>query len=450
MAFPFNLLFTSLFLILSFSLDQSQELASTDPAYYYNLCSTSTCGNLSLPYPFAFPTFCGHPDIKVTCTDNVLLCSSELPEAEPNRVVSNFSFDAAGISVSIAFISLFGCGPVTRKHFIVGRGPFSLDNEYNYGTHLNCTQPPRSAAPGSLVSSSCLGCKGIPKGEKKDPDQHLAWVVKVLEESVVPALVGMVEDVRTLFPKNRKTKISKGVVAANITDLPAPSPKTSLIDWIEKFYHATPLENHLDDNLHTLCAAISVSASVVALAVISTTVAICVVRHKGKGKNNGKIAASNEFGSPTHYKDVADGISPARYSYSQIKKFTSNFSTKLGEGGFGSIYKGFIQGSGNVAIKLLKLLGYSSQDKKEALVYEFMENGSLDKYFFDEKQEEQYVGKQSISALTSRQLYDIAVETANGILYLHEECRSRILHLDIKPHNVLLNSTFSARVAEQK
>ncbi|XXG72255.1 hypothetical protein AAC387_Pa07g1397 [Persea americana] len=180
----------------------------------------------------------------------------------------------------------------------------------------------------------------------------------------------------------------------------------------------------------------------------------------------------------TDLKDVVSGISPTKYSYPEIKKFSSNFETKLGEGGFGGIYKGIIQGNGNdvnVAIKLLKiskqsekqfmnevatlgrihhnnlvrLLGYCVQGNRGALVYELMEYGSLDKYIYRTKKEGNEVEEGcGLERLSSKRLCNIALETARGLLYLHGGCRSRILHCDIKPHNVLLDSKFSAKVSD--
>ncbi|KAI3461163.1 hypothetical protein Pfo_017826 [Paulownia fortunei] len=73
-----------------------------------------------------------------------------------------------------------------------------------------------------------------------------------------------------------------------------------------------------------------------------------------------------------------------------------------------------------------------------ALVYEFMENGSLDKHLFSENQQQ----------LEWEKLHEIAVGTAKGISYLHEECQKRIIHYDIKPENVLLDAKFSPKVAD--
>lgn len=154
---------------------------------------------------------------------------------------------------------------------------------------------------------------------------------------------------------------------------------------------------------------------------------------------------------------------PTRYSYAQIMIYTNNLAEKLGKGGFGTVYKGQLPTGREIAVKILdeskqseqqfiaevatvgttchvnlvRLLGYSSQGSIKALVYEYMVNGSLDKYIHGGHHDE----------LSWKQLYSIALGTARGIAYLHDECRNRILHFDIKPHNVLLDDTFCPKVA---
>ncbi|XP_059071738.1 LEAF RUST 10 DISEASE-RESISTANCE LOCUS RECEPTOR-LIKE PROTEIN KINASE-like 2.4 [Cryptomeria japonica] len=155
---------------------------------------------------------------------------------------------------------------------------------------------------------------------------------------------------------------------------------------------------------------------------------------------------------------------PNKYSHRQIKRYTNNFAVKLGQGGFGTVFKGDLANGCIVAIKILdkskhsqiqflnevatigrihhlhlvRLLGYCLEGSKRALIYEYMVNGSLEKYIHGDDQ----------NVLNWKQLYSIAMGTARAIAYLHDECRSKILHCDIKPHNVLLDENFSPKVAD--
>ncbi|XXG83073.1 hypothetical protein AAC387_Pa10g0920 [Persea americana] len=154
-----------------------------------------------------------------------------------------------------------------------------------------------------------------------------------------------------------------------------------------------------------------------------------------------------------------------RYSYSRVKKITKNFKEKLGEGGYGSVFKGKLSTGCLVAIKMLKttkgngqdfinevatigrihhvnvvrLLGFCSEGSKRALIYEFMPNGSLEKYIFTEENR---------NSLSWNEMYQIALGIARGIEYLHQGCDMRILHFDIKPHNILLDEKFTPKVSD--
>ncbi|KAG6391188.1 hypothetical protein SASPL_148940 [Salvia splendens] len=156
---------------------------------------------------------------------------------------------------------------------------------------------------------------------------------------------------------------------------------------------------------------------------------------------------------------------PIRYSYLDLKRMTKGFQEKLGEGGYGSVYKGKLRSGLHVAVKLLEksggngpdfmneiatigrihhvnvvtLVGYCAQGSKRALVYDFMPNGSLEKYLFN---------RQEKSSLNWDTKFEIAVGAARGIEYLHRGCDVQILHLDIKPHNILLDGKFVPKISD--
>ncbi|XP_044463712.1 rust resistance kinase Lr10-like [Mangifera indica] len=151
---------------------------------------------------------------------------------------------------------------------------------------------------------------------------------------------------------------------------------------------------------------------------------------------------------------------PVRFTTQQLFSFTNNYSTRLGPGGFGSVYKGqfpngvmisvkfpkwsvdrraedeqFMAKTGTIGrtyhINLDRLYGFCHDQYMSALVYEFLENGSLDQYLFKEEKEIEW-----------EKLHEIAIGTARGLAYLHEECPQRIIHYDIKPGNILLDENF--------
>jgi serine/threonine protein kinase len=160
-----------------------------------------------------------------------------------------------------------------------------------------------------------------------------------------------------------------------------------------------------------------------------------------------------------------NNLTPIRYSYSEIRKMSKSFTDKLGEGGFGTVFKGTLSSGRLVAIKMLgksktngqdfinevatigmihhinvvQLIGFCVEGSKRALVYEFMPNGSLNKYIF----------LPEVSTLLSYdKINDIALGVARGIEYLHQGCDMQILHFDIKPHNILLDENFTPKVSD--
>ncbi|VVB16086.1 unnamed protein product [Arabis nemorensis] len=155
------------------------------------------------------------------------------------------------------------------------------------------------------------------------------------------------------------------------------------------------------------------------------------------------------------------------YRYSEVKRFTKSFACIVGKGGFGTVYKGNLPDGRKVTAKVLKdsksngedfinevasmsqtshvnivsLVGFCYEGSKRVIVYDFLENGSLDQYIST---------KASSSAEWRRRLYEIALGVARGLEYLHYGCKTRIVHFDIKPHdqNVLLDDNLCPKVSD--
>ncbi|XP_042035287.1 rust resistance kinase Lr10-like [Salvia splendens] len=90
-------------------------------------------------------------------------------------------------------------------------------------------------------------------------------------------------------------------------------------------------------------------------------------------------------------------------------------------------------------VNVVTLVGYCAQGSKRALVYDFMPNGSLEKYLFN---------RQEKSSLNWDTKFEIAVGAARGIEYLHQGCDVQIIHFDIKPHNILLYDKFVPKISD--
>jgi serine/threonine protein kinase len=160
-----------------------------------------------------------------------------------------------------------------------------------------------------------------------------------------------------------------------------------------------------------------------------------------------------------------EAFSVRRYKFLHIKKMTNNFKVKLGQGGYGTVYEGKLLNDCPVAVKILKtskgngdefmnevssitktshvnvvaLLGFCFEGRKKALIYELMLNGSLEKFIYKK-------GPKTTPSLSWDILYQIAKGIARGLEYLHRGCSTRILHFDIKPHNILLDENFCPKI----
>uniref|UniRef100_M1BQ53 Protein kinase domain-containing protein n=1 Tax=Solanum tuberosum TaxID=4113 RepID=M1BQ53_SOLTU len=91
-------------------------------------------------------------------------------------------------------------------------------------------------------------------------------------------------------------------------------------------------------------------------------------------------------------------------------------------------------------VNVVGLVGYCVEGTKCALVYDFMPNGSLDKYIS--------TSQEGSPLLSWQRKYDIILGVARGIGYLHRGCDVRILHFDIKPHNILLDENFIPKISD--
>ncbi|PIA51935.1 hypothetical protein AQUCO_01000065v1, partial [Aquilegia coerulea] len=166
-------------------------------------------------------------------------------------------------------------------------------------------------------------------------------------------------------------------------------------------------------------------------------------------------------------EDYEKGTGPKRFSYTELLRATKNFTEegKLGEGGFGGVYRGVLSDSHlDVAVKrvssgsrqgkkefvsevkiisqlrhrnLVQLIGWCHERNEFLLVYEFMPNGSLDFHLFGGR-----------TMLTWVLRYKIALGLASALLYLHEEWEQCVVHRDIKSSNIMLDSSFNAKLGD--
>ncbi|KAG2671304.1 hypothetical protein I3760_14G128100 [Carya illinoinensis] len=162
---------------------------------------------------------------------------------------------------------------------------------------------------------------------------------------------------------------------------------------------------------------------------------------------------------------VMPGMNLRSFTYEELKKATNGFKDELGHGAFATVYKGTLESDHGkpVAVKklnnivtqgdqefkaevsaigrtnhknLVQLLGFNNEGQHRLIVYEFMSRGSLANFLFEGSRPKWY------------QRIQIALGTARGLSYLHEECSTQIIHCDIKPQNILLDDSLTPRISD--
>ncbi|EOY07396.1 S-locus lectin protein kinase family protein, putative [Theobroma cacao] len=151
-----------------------------------------------------------------------------------------------------------------------------------------------------------------------------------------------------------------------------------------------------------------------------------------------------------------------KFTYMELKKATKNFKEELGKGASGAVFKGVLADERVVAVKklggayqmeevfqaevstigkinhmnLVRMWGFCSESRHRLLVYEYVENKSLDKLLFTE------------NFLGWKERFKVAVGTAKGLAYLHHECLEWVIHCDVKPENILLDGEFEPKISD--
>ncbi|KAB1207871.1 Cysteine-rich receptor-like protein kinase 2 [Morella rubra] len=210
----------------------------------------------------------------------------------------------------------------------------------------------------------------------------------------------------------------------------------------------------------TVVIVVTVVSSVVVF-VLALAIGVYILKRKNIEK---KRRGSNDAEKLVHTLND----SSLNFKYSAIEKATGAFNeaNKLGQGGFGTVYKGVLPDGREIAVKrlffnnrhraadfynevnmissvehknLVRLLGCSCSGPESLLIYEYLPNRSLDRFIFDPIR-----GK----TLNWEKRHEIIVGTAEGLVYLHENSNIRIIHRDIKASNILLDSRLRAKIAD--
>ncbi|KAI5019605.1 hypothetical protein ZWY2020_044493 [Hordeum vulgare] len=208
--------------------------------------------------------------------------------------------------------------------------------------------------------------------------------------------------------------------------------------------------------------AVYVAVPIFAVLVVVLLSVLCMRRRK-QGTTN-SIRPQNEAINSNGHTSL--GLENRRFTYSELEIITNGFQRVVGRGGFGNVYDGFLEDGIQVAVKvrsessnqgveflaeaqtlakihhknLVSLFGYCKEREYMALVYEYMSEGALDKHLRGRDN--------NTRTLSWRQRLLIALESAQGLEYLHKGCNPPLIHRDVKTSNILLNAKLQAKIAD--
>ncbi|VFQ77668.1 unnamed protein product [Cuscuta campestris] len=218
----------------------------------------------------------------------------------------------------------------------------------------------------------------------------------------------------------------------------------------------------VDHKKHIRVDILIVSISLVSFSLLILAISGLLILRSRVWRYKDIVAENNRDGCHS----FEDEIGPRAFSYAKLQKATNDFGEELGRGAFGTVFKGVLEESMKpVAVKrlekllaegekefenemraigkthhrnLVKLLGFCIDGTKRFLVYEYLSNGSLaDALFSGERRRHSW-----------EERVGIARDIARGLLYLHEECETQIIHCDIKSQNILMDERGVAKISD--
>ncbi|KAJ6833836.1 putative receptor-like protein kinase [Iris pallida] len=436
-------------------------------------CEVSSCGDITnISYPFWLreeqPSYCGFPAFELRCENDIPLIA--MPSGDYQ--VKNIFYENYSLVVASDELVRSEC-PLFYSNVSFAKTPFAVSASTNRELYLlyNCSQ---------LVGADYfqVGCAiGIDNGIEVfaylggdyggSLKQQLQGTCS--GSAYIPVLCSPSAD-----SSQYKTLIKKGFLlewtVADCEQCTRSKGRCGYSNDTNDFICICPDRPHLKSchnyiarvfagEKHAKTITIAASVGGTAVLVAACCIVLCCFSRMSWKKN------INDDQNVENFLRKHGALAPKRYKYSDVKKITESFRNKLGQGGYGTVFKGNLSDGRLVAVKVLSdskgngedffneiasigrsshvnivnLLGFCSEGSERALVYEYMCNGSLDKLICSENPKTTH---------SWQKLYQIATGIARGLEYLHRGCNTRIVHFDIKPHNILLDEDFCPKISD--
>ncbi|KAM3346417.1 hypothetical protein ACQJBY_020780 [Aegilops geniculata] len=411
-------------------------------------CEPERCGNVSVSAPFGIVSGseenrCAQMGFQVHCTDDVPYLGYY--EREYRLQILNIFYNNGSLLVSdvhkIRGFNLSdkeGCRVPTANTATKVGHPFSMSPLNQNLVFYNCTKVPGGQA--GLVETVCGNNTFVRAGGRYNWTGGInsGYTLEGCSATAVPVL-GASQEVNA---RDYEALISDGFLLT----WQSPSGGSGSKNKAKKI--------------------ILIGTTSAAATILFACLYVLIWHRKGKGLWFLLCKTSSKTEKKYEAMIVSYGsLAPKRYMYSEVMKITSSRNNQLGKGGYGVVFKGRLHDGRLVAVKFLhdckgngdefvnevmsigrtshvnvvSLFGFCLEGSKRALIYEYMPNGSLDKYIYSENPKE---------ILGWERLYAIALGIARGLEYLHHSCNTRIVHFDIKPQNILLDKDFNPKIAD--
>ncbi|MCL7023464.1 hypothetical protein MKW94_011416 [Papaver nudicaule] len=412
-------------------------------------CQSFSCGRLPIRFPFYLkdkqPSYCGYPGFGLSCTKSKKTVV-ELPLSG--------SFFVRFINYTSQSMEIYDQTCCIPQRFIAGfnlsRTPFNTQGYANY-TIFNCSGDFADGID-CLTSSNYTVIALDPEEyiEQYLPAGHCDLLAQIKWPNAPPKYSDKNLNPDGLIMNWDEPRCGSCETGGQICGYQNTSSHT--IGCFEK-----PKEKPVGKKI-PICVSVGIFVFV-----LSGLIIFNEIRNKADKKEKENQLRIEQFLEK-------NALKPTRYSHADLKKITKKFETKLGQGGYGSVFKGKLKNGIQVAVKVLdytkgsnngeefvnevgtigrihhlnvvRLLGFCVEGYTRALIYEFMPNGSLDKFIFSAEKDK------TIIDLGWAKLQEIAIGIARGMEYLHQGCDQRILHFDIKPQNILLDHNFIPKISD--